>query len=331
MKKQVKIKFYNGITYSVGIQEILNCVSDKYEFLESDDPDYTLFGPYGNDIPPKGNYTRIGYFCENMLPDMSICDWAFGVPYEEDINHPRYMRIKWHGFDPNCLIKQNINLESILAQKTKFCNFIYSNPVPFREKFCQQLSKYKPIDCPGKSLNNMPSIDVAMPDISIWERKRKFLSPYKFTIAFENYSYPGYNTEKLLDPMMVNSLPIYLGNPQIDRHFNPKSFINAHEYVDTSDFPLVNLLESFCQPDRQDQVPSVYTSLGHQIKRKVKMVGRSLKMQLKYTSFDDLIDKIIEIDRHDDLYAKYLLEPWFHHNSLPANDAVINRWKEIFG
>src|SRR5207249_8371440 len=49
----------------------------------------------------------------------------------------------------------------------------------------------------------------------MWQRKRAFISQYKFTIAFENSSYPGYHTEKILDPMMVDSLPIYWGNPCI--------------------------------------------------------------------------------------------------------------------
>ena len=330
MKKKIKINFTNGINYSVGTKEILNALVDDYDFLESSSPDYILFGPYGNKIPPKGEYIRIGYFCENMVPNLSICEWAFGIPYEEEINHPRYMRINWHGFDPKGLIKKAKNTNFASYKEKKFCNFIYSNHVSYREEFCQKLSKYKPIDCPGKSLNNMQSIDLTMPDISTWERKRIFLSEYKFTIAFENYSYAGYNTEKLLDPMMVDSLPIYLGNPYINRHFNPKSFINAHDYIGKSS-PLVDLLESSCRPDWKDNCPSEYTSLGYKIKRKLKSIGRSWKMKLKYNSLDDLIDKIIEIDRNDDLYAKYLAEPWFYNNTAPTQDAVVQRWKEIFG
>ena len=42
-----------------------------------------------------------------------------------------------------------------------------------------------------------------------------------FTIAFKNDSYPGYTTEKIYEPMYVNSLPIYSGNPLVYRDFNP--------------------------------------------------------------------------------------------------------------
>jgi alpha(1,3/1,4) fucosyltransferase len=328
--KPIKIKFSNGLNFKDGLNEILNLVIPHYNFIDSDDPDFIIFGPYGNEIPRKGKYTRIGYFCENILPDLSICDWAFGVPYEEEINHHRYMRIQWHGFNPDCLIKRNIAVEDVLEKKKKFCNFIYSNPVAFREEFCKQLSTYKHVDCPGKSLNNMKSIDSKMPYFSQWERKRNFLSEYKFTIAFENYSYSGYNTEKLLDPMMVDSLPIYLGNPYIDRHFNSKSFVNAHEYV-REPSPIVNLLESLCIPDWKDNCPSEYTSIGHKVKRKLKSIGRSWKMELKYSSLNGLIERIIEIDQNDDLYAQYLNEPWFPANIPPIQDAMAQRWKEIFG
>lgn len=264
-----------------------------------------------------------------MKPDMSLCEWAFGIPYNEEVKHPKYMRISWHGFDPNCLIKKDTRADCILSQKTKFCNFVYSNKVPFRESFFKRLSQYKRVDAPGQSMNNMPSIDVSMSNTSRWDRKRSFLADYKFTIAFENYSYPGYNTEKLLDPMTVNSLPIYLGNPHIHKHFNPNSFINAHEYANFSF--VADFLQSTCYPTFKDQNPSTYTTLPRKIGRKVKSTGRTLGMQINYRSLDNLIDKIVEIDQDDDLYIKYCAEPWFNNNVLPSNNTLIERWKQIFG
>jgi len=47
-------------------------------------------------------------------------------------------------------------------------------------------------------MNNMPSVDSIYKGDK-WEVKHQFLSPYKFTIAFENYVYPGY--QKLLGPV----------------------------------------------------------------------------------------------------------------------------------
>src|SRR5260370_4607320 len=331
MTKRVKIKFTNGLSFRSGVREILNLVEAEFEFIESDQPDFVIFGPYGSDIP-KGAFTRIGYYCENMKPDTTVCDWAFGTRYEEEINHPRYVRIQWHGFDPNSLIKSRTNIDEVIKQKTRFCNFVYSNPSAFREKFCAALSKYKPVDAPGKSMNNMPSIESTNGhEGDIWQRKRAFISQYKFTIAFENSSYPGYHTEKILDPMGVNSLPIYWGNPHIDRHFNHHSFVNAHEHLRANGSRLVGFLDTNCQ--RESSYALAGSSVvSPKVKRKLKSVGQGLKTGLQYeTDFDELIERIIEIDRNDDLYARYLSEPWFENNQPPSNEHVVQRWREIFG
>ena len=328
-KKKIKIKFVNGLNFKDAILDILDCVTPYYEFIDSSEPNFIIFGPYGNNIPPVGNYVRIGYFCENFKPDMTICDWAFGVPYENEVNHPRYKRIDWHGFNLSSLIKKEIDVEKLLVQKTKFCNFIYSNKVKYRETFFQKLSKYKHIDAPGKSMNNMPSIDLTEQG-NVWERKRNFLSQYKFTIAFENYPYLGYNTEKLLDPMIINSLPIYLGNLEIGRHFNPKSFVNAPEYIKVNNSNIVNSLQFTCRPNLRDILPGIYDNFNDKVKRKIKTMGRNLKTSLQFQDFEALVERIIEIDRDDSLYAKYLLEPWLHENQVPPN-LMSEQWKLIFG
>lgn len=226
MLNTIKIKFQNGIDKQIACREILNELADDYVFEESANPDFILFGPYGNDIPSPGNYTRIGYYCENITPDLSNCEWAFGVPREDEINNLRYKRIQWHGLNPECLIKPaHYNAETLFTQKKKFCNFIYSHKVPYREEFFSQLSKYKKIDAPGLSMNNMESID-SLYSGNIWQRKRQFLSEYKFTVAFENYVYPGYQTEKLYDAMQANSIPVYCGDPNIDEIFNTNGSFN---------------------------------------------------------------------------------------------------------
>jgi hypothetical protein len=326
MRKQVRIKFTNGLSFESGVREILNVVAAEYEFIESERPDFVIFGPYGSDVP-KGAFTTIGYFCENMKPDLSVCDWAFGMRYEEEVNHPRYRRIQWHGFDPNSLVKHQVNVDETLRRKTRFCNFVYSNPVPFRERFCAELSKYKRVDAPGQSMNNMAGIDSGNGSSgNMWQRKRSFINQYKFTIAFENSSFPGYHTEKLFDPMMVDSLPIYWGNPNIDRHFNPKSFVNAHEQLKSNDSRVVEFLDANCQQEFSKDV------LGSKVTRRLKRVGQAVKTRLQSdVNFDQLIERIIEIDQDDSLYARYLSEPWFHDNQPPSNEPVVQRWREIFG
>ena len=89
-----------------------------------------------------------------------------------------------------------------------------------RNQLFEQLSRYKIVDSGGRYKNNLGHrVD----------DKLSFLSRYKFTIAYENSSYPGYVTEKIADAFAADSLPVYWGNPVVDRDFNPASFINYHD------------------------------------------------------------------------------------------------------
>jgi alpha(1,3/1,4) fucosyltransferase len=330
----IKLRFQNGLTFESFKKEVfdLEGLGSLYRFEESADPDFIIFGPYGNDIPPKGTYTRIGYFCENIKPDLSICEWAFGVPREEDIGRPEYKRIQWHGVDPKLLIKHPLaDPGKVLASKTKFCNFLYSHKVPYREAFFTQLSKYKKVDAPGGSMNNMPPID-SLYQGDKWEIKRQFLSQYKFTIAFENDIFPGYQTEKLYDAMMAGSIPIYCGDPFVGDIFNTDSFINAFEYLPKKNRGLTEKLESWGQMDFDDIRPAFLKTARHRVKRKAKSVARHLKINLQFAKMDfgPLIDKVIELDSQPELYLKYMGQPWFKNNTIPENSSLKRRWIEIF-
>ena len=77
--------------------------------------------------------------------------------------------------------------------------------------------------------------------------KIQFLKQYKFNIAFENASLPGYTTEKLVEAMAARCLPIYWGNPLIQREFNSKSFLNYFDFQDED-----ALIERIIELDESD-------------------------------------------------------------------------------
>ena len=60
--------------------------------------------------------------------------------------------------------------------------------------------------------------------------KIKTISAYKFTICFENVSYPGYVTEKIIDCFVAGVIPIYLGAPDIDKFVPANSFIDMRKF-----------------------------------------------------------------------------------------------------
>lgn len=182
----------------------------------------------------EGDFIKIFYTCENIKPDMAKCDWAFSFYSEKEINSPKHMRLPYYlfeGYGKNLIKKYPIKVDSI-----KFCNFLYSNEVKYRNDFFEMLSKYKKIDSPGKCKNNMSPLGKYLNPIdsrfsSKWLlEKQKFLGQYKFTIAFESFVQNEYTTEKIAQPMLAGSIPIYYGNPKISKEFNEKSFINVHKF-----------------------------------------------------------------------------------------------------
>ncbi|WP_241893761.1 glycosyltransferase family 10 domain-containing protein, partial [Helicobacter pylori] len=53
---------------------------------------------------------------------------------------------------------------------------------------------------------------------------------YKFNLCFENSQGYGYVTEKILDAYFSHTIPIYWGSPSVAKDFNPKSFVNVHDF-----------------------------------------------------------------------------------------------------
>jgi hypothetical protein len=119
-----------------------------------------------------------------------------------------------------------------IAKKTGFCSFVVHNPnCERRNTFFKKLCQYKMVDSAGTLFNNVGNVlspPHAGPD-SI-RTKLEWLPKYKFNICFENGSYPGYATEKLYEAYISNNIPIYWGSTTIEVDFNPKAFLNWHDY-----------------------------------------------------------------------------------------------------
>lgn len=178
---------------------------------------------------------------ERLSPNMDLFDYAISFDHSDHPNHIRYPLYMWDYRDYINLGGPHNFTESGIPKK--FCNFLYSNGdeslegVRYRNSFFRSLSTYKGVDSGGLVMNNMSS--------HVGD-KIQFLSEYKFTISMENRVYSGYTTEKLIDPFKAKSVPIYHGNVNIVRDFNPKSFINAHDFSNMQDLKtyIIHLDES---------------------------------------------------------------------------------------
>jgi alpha(1,3/1,4) fucosyltransferase len=221
MKPRIKLAFWDfWKNFDPANNYFTRLLARRFEIELSDQPDFLIFSCFGQ-RHREFRCKRIFYSGENWRPDFWHCDYAFTFDHLDD---PRHFRLPVYGLfdEPGRLIKRDCNPEQVLAQKTRFCNFVYSNPLGReRNRFFRMLSKYKPVDSGGRLFN---SIGGPVQD------KIAFVRQSKFTIAFENESHPGYTTEKLSEPMLADSVPIYWGNRLVHRDFNTRSFLNVHKF-----------------------------------------------------------------------------------------------------
>jgi len=316
-------RFWAGAAPHELIETILPDLTPFFDFEISDEPQVVLYGPYGGAMP-AGRYVKVFIGCENVRPLMNECDFAFGVLHEDYMNNPRYMRIARWG-DESHLLRRDKDWRAVLRSKTRFCVFLYSQPCLYREAFFRALSRYKPIDSPGRSMNNMPGID-PVPGRIDWNAKIEFLRAYKFVIAFENSSAPGYNTEKLSHAVEADCVPIYWGDAEIGRSFNVKRFINAHDFVPRPRLLLPRLPYA---PHSLKHKPEL--TLLPRIARKLNGIAGNIEQRTwALVGFDALVERVAALDRDDELYLEHLRQPFFKNNQPPDRSAWIGRWREIF-
>lgn len=271
--KKVKIDFLNfGEKFQKTDNMFYKILSERYEVEISDSPDYIIYYPFGIEHL-KYDCVRIFWTAEQISPDFNVCDYALGYEY---MNYgDRYQRHNLILNNYNMLKRlenRSINIAEVKKFKTKFCNFLYGNVNgSYRKEFFELLSKYKKVESCGRLLNNTGYYIG-----SSEEEKIEWQKNYKFSIAFENVSMPGYTTEKLLHGLVANTVPIYWGNPYVIQDFNKKAFINCNDY----------------------------------------------------NTFDEVIERIIEIDNNDDMFYSMLLEQPLSGKSL--NDRKLEVEKFIY-
>jgi hypothetical protein len=194
---------------------------ESYDLEYSDNPEILIYSCYGRKYL-EYRCTRIFYTPDNVRPDFSGCDYAITFDYSK---HPRHYRLPLYAM----YIDQIANVEhltrpvsreeaaAIWKSKSKFCCMVVSNGQSKRRlNFFEKLSKYKRVDSGGRVLNN-----IGEPVTN----KMKFIKDYRFVISFENASYPGYTTEKIIEPLMADCIPLYWGDPLVNTEFDKGCFL----------------------------------------------------------------------------------------------------------
>jgi alpha(1,3/1,4) fucosyltransferase len=224
-------------------------LQERFPVRVTDDPDFLIYS-HNSNVHRLYTCKKIFWTSEVYAPDWRECDYALTHHILDD---PRHLRLplyaQWvQGED---LVRQAGEAEHWFPRKTKFCCFFstYLNrKTEHRGRFFHLLARYKRVDAGGKALNNL-GFEVPFDP----QAKLEFLSPYKFYMAFENESVPGYTTEKIAEAMLARCVPIYWGNPRVVEDFNPKSFINANDFAS-----LEALAERVAEVDRNDALYTQY-------------------------------------------------------------------------
>lgn len=226
-------------------------LKERYNIVISDNPDFVFCSPLGNPLEyMKYDCVRILYSAEPLSPDFTIFDYA--ITFDDIKFGDRYLRYPffiWRN-KGECHFRETLSEEqaiSVLKQKKYFCNFIqgHKSDSGLREKLFNALNEYKRVESAGTYLNNQVNNCTVR-----GETKFQLLKDSKFSICSESMEYPGFTTEKIVHGFECFSIPIYLGDPQIDKVFNTKAFVNCSDYK--NDFKAV--VERVIEIDNNDSL-----------------------------------------------------------------------------
>lgn len=222
-KKHIKIQFTDfWDVFDVNDNFILDALKPNFDVEISENPDFVFCSIFGRKHL-KYSCAKIYYTGENIAPDFNLVDYGMGFP--EISFYDRYLRLPHYVlYGRACeLAKKKPTMTDEEYLNRKFCNYVISNAIsaPERGQMLEKLNEYKTLASGGRYRNNVggPVAD-----------KIDFAKGYKFSIAFENSGARGYTTEKIVEAFASETVPIYWGNPDIAREFNPEAFINCHDF-----------------------------------------------------------------------------------------------------
>tara|TARA_R110000751_G_scaffold90302_1_gene177341 strand:- start:12152 stop:13111 length:960 start_codon:yes stop_codon:yes gene_type:complete len=215
-------------------------LSQYYEVKIDNDPDILFYSCYGWDYL-QYKCPRIYYTAENKAVDFTAADFGISFRFSKNRKHYRFPFYAYVIYQDNLLPVLTRKLSynharEMWDRKDKFCCMVISNSkASKRNSFFEKLSLQRKVDSGGGYLNNI--------GFSIRD-KINFIADYKFVLSFENESFRGYVTEKLIHSLQVNSIPIYWGDPSINEEFNSKRFLNLADFESEEDLinKILNIL-----------------------------------------------------------------------------------------
>lgn len=244
------IGFWNGFDKEHNfISEILK---KRCEVVVSKDPEYVFVSSFCKPFEfAKYDCVRVFYTAEPFSPDFVSFDYCIGFDHidagDRYYRYP-YYALRWNEKQIGSSYHQ-LSLEKaqeVLNSKERFCNFVYSHDTQsnLRQRVFTKLSEYKKVDSVGTYLNNQSDGYT----VTYGASKDDYLRKSKFTIAIDSLCFPGFTTEKIIEPILCHSVPIYHGDPTISDYFNTKSFVHLKD-----DSQLDSFVEKVIELDQDDE------------------------------------------------------------------------------
>ncbi len=192
---------------------------------------------------------------ENHPIDLNRFDYCLTHDFRENDRchrYPFWQKILLNQPDLRAYLKGErppVTPDDLTGKQTEFCAFVCRNAKgKERNTFVRELSKVKKVNCGGPFMNN---IGYVLP--KQYKIKREFQRQHCFSMAYENEAAPGYQTEKIIDAFVSGSIPLYWGNPEVAREFNPATFVHARDF--RSRKAMINyLLELSANPERRAEM-----------------------------------------------------------------------------
>ena len=141
-----------------------------------------------------------------------------------------------------------LNRPKISNVPQKFCSFIVSNPkCQMRNMLFNLINNYKKVDSMGGFANNV-GYQATQP---YWSPEYfNMLSNYKFMICCENTKMETYTTEKIVNPYLGRTIPIYWGSHNIKNIFNPDSILFLEDETEET---INKLIQKVIELDNDDE------------------------------------------------------------------------------
>ncbi len=243
--------YYAGFWENFNVEDnfFSKILKKRYEIvLDPVNPDFVICSPLGKPFDyMRYDCPRIMYTAEFISADFTAIDYFIGY---DDISFGdrayRFPYFLYDCFDHYKGSPTEAEARKMLEQKEYFCNYIFGHDTQLgiREKILEGLSAYKRVECAGTHRNNMPGgMRYSMME------KLPFMEKCKFTICAESVCYPGYTSEKIGHAFQAHTIPIYFGDPDVNRVFNVKAFLNYNAFGSIEE-----LVDKVAQIDQNDDL-----------------------------------------------------------------------------